>query len=57
MVWVLLDEETEVSRVKGENLLAISREIHDRLLANHIDLFPYTRMIKPSGRAEMLANA
>lgn len=51
-IFVLLDESTDVEKIGGGAITDFKNSIHDGLLRNGINLFPYFRFAKPSELAE-----
>src|SRR4051794_4275825 len=49
---VLLDESTDVAKVTGDEVGDFKRAVHDNLIGQGIDLFPYIFFSKPSELAE-----
>ncbi len=49
---VLLDESTEVEKIKGGEISAFKRAVHDNLQNLGIKLYPYFTFAKPSELAD-----
>lgn len=49
---VLLDESTDIEKIRGDDLGDFKLAIHDSLLKNGITLFPYIFLAKPSDLVE-----
>ena len=47
-VWVILDESVDVENVSGDDVMAVKRKIHDRILDLGVELWPYIHMAKQS---------
>jgi hypothetical protein len=49
-VWVILEEDTNVENVSGNDVIQLKEILHDRLIAQGISLFPYVHFVKASER-------
>jgi hypothetical protein len=47
-VWVIIDEDVDVEKVSGDDVMALKRTIHDRVGELGIERWPYTHIAKPS---------
>jgi hypothetical protein len=47
-VWVILDESVEVEDLNGNDITDLKMAIHDRLLQQGVELWPYIRFAKQS---------
>jgi hypothetical protein len=47
-VTVVIDEDVEVEKVDGDDVTALRRTIHDRILGLGVELWPYVHFAKPS---------
>lgn len=49
---VLIDDDTDIKKITGAAIGEFKRAIHERLIRNGINLFPYVWLAKPSELAE-----
>jgi hypothetical protein len=47
-VWVILDEDVEVEKLSGNDITDLKMAIHDRLLEQGVELWPYVWFAKQS---------
>src|SRR5438094_7530947 len=49
-IWCVIPDDTVAENITGGAVMQIKREIHDSLIAQGIDLFPYIHFVKESER-------
>lgn len=52
-IWVTIDDSVDEFKISGKDVGQLKMAILDSLLAHGVRLFPYTKIIKPSEKAEL----